>query len=129
MRSTSYGATRKILFVFSVLSAISVLSSCHKIRALMGDPSAQESTAPARISGYTDGEQVNIQPGPPPSSSGSGSRGWHVQPFKCGADDKLLGMCGDSPGASSHSSTYVPSYATPQVGPFHQHYGKYGRTR
>ena len=124
MRVTASGKSRKILSVISVLSVVSGLSSCRKLRALAGDPSAQQQATPTKITGYTDGRKVNVNPGPPPTPSHAGAnQGWHVQPLKCGVDARLLGMCGDLSSSSSRSSTYVPSYATPQVSPFYQRYG------
>ena len=125
MGVTASGKSRKVLSVISVLSVVSVLSSCHKLRALAGDPSAQQQqAAPTKITGYTDGQEVNVNPGPPPTPShAGGDQGWRIQPLKCGVEDRLLGMCGDPSSSSSHSSTYVPSYATPQVSPYYQRYG------
>jgi hypothetical protein len=123
---------RRAISVLCLLSVVSVVSSCRKLRALAGDPSAQQTTPPpTRIQGYgEDGQEVNITPGPPPTPGRAGaSQGWHITPLKCSADEKLLGMCGSSPISPSHSSTYVPSYATPQVPMFHQHYGKWSRSR
>jgi hypothetical protein len=118
------GRGRRVLSVISVLSVVSVLSSCHKLQALAGGGQASSQPAPTKITGYEDGQEVNVNPGPPstPSHAG-GDQGWHVQPLKCGVEDRLLGMCGNPSSSSSHSSVYVPSYATPQVSPFYQHYG------
>ncbi len=123
MGVTASGRSRKVISVISVLSVVSVLSSCHKLRALAGDPSAQQQATPTKITGYTDGQEVNVNPGPPTPSHAGGDQGWRVQPLKCGVEDRLLGMCGGPSSSSSHSSTYVPSYATPQVSPFYQRYG------
>lgn len=115
--------------VTSLLCIVPLLSSCHKLRALAGDPSAQQTTPPpTRIQGYDqDGQEVNITPGPP-STPATRSQGWHVTPLKCSADEKLLGMCGGSPLPSGHSSTYVPNYSTPQPAPYHFHYSTRSRS-
>jgi len=122
---------RRALSVLSVLSAICILSSCHKLRALAGDPSAQQDqqATPTKITGFENGQEINVNPGPPPTPSHAGAdQGWHVQPLKCGVEERMLGMCGNAPLSTNRSSTYTPSYATPQVSPFHQRYGKWSRS-
>ncbi len=124
MPVTASGKSRKILSVISVFSLVSVLSSCHKLKAMAGGGQASSQPAPTKISGYTDGQEVNVNPGPPPTPSHAGaSQGWHVQPLKCGVEDRLLGMCGEPSSSSSRGSTYVPSYTTPQVSPYYQRHG------
>jgi hypothetical protein len=129
MGATASGRSRKVLSVIAVLSVVSVLSSCHKLQALAGGGQATSQPAPTKITGYEDGQEVNVNPGPPPTPShAGGDQGWHVQPLRCGVEEKMLGMCGGSSSPSTHGSAYVPSYATPQSSPFHQRYGKWSRS-
>jgi hypothetical protein len=113
----------------AVLAAmVLIVSSCSKLRSMAGGSQSSPQAAQTRITGYEDGQEIHVLPGPPLTHAGS-DQGWHVQPPKCSVDERLLGMCGSSPLPSSHGSTYVPSYATPQVSPFHQRYGKWSRSR
>jgi hypothetical protein len=117
--------TARAVKAAALMATVLISMSCRRLRALAGDPSAQQQQAtPTKITGYTDGQEVNVNPGPPPTPGhAGGDQGWHVQPLKCGVEDRLLGMCGAPSSSSSHSSTYVPSYATPQGSPSYQRYG------
>jgi hypothetical protein len=111
----------------ALAATVLIVSSCSKLRAIAGGSAAPQASQ-TRMTGYEDGQEVHILPGPLPTHAGSG-QGWHVQPLKCSVDEKLLGMCGSSTFPPPRSSTYVPSYATPQLSPFHQRYGKWSRSR
>ena len=113
---------RTAALVVSVL----VVASCSKLRGMAGGGSATPQASQKPMTGYEDGQEVHVQTGPLPSHGG-GDQTWHVQPLKCSVDERVLGMCGDSPVRPSHSSTYVPSYQSPpppawKPTPSHKHH-------
>jgi hypothetical protein len=111
----------------TLAAVVLFVSSCSKLRAIAGGGQASQQTSQTPITGYTDGQQVHVLPGPLPTHAGS-NQGWHVQPLKCSVDEKLLGMCGSPPSPTNRSSSYVPSFSMPQLSPFHQRYGKWSRS-
>jgi hypothetical protein len=118
----------RIAHAAALVVTVLFVSSCHKLRSMAGggQSASQPSTTPR--TGYEDGQEIHVLPGPLSTHHTGSDQGWHVQPFKCSVDEKLLGMCGDAPARPAHGSSYVPSFATPQSSPFHQRYGKWSRS-
>jgi hypothetical protein len=89
----------------TLAASVLMIASCSKLRG------AGQATPQAPQTAYEDGEEVHVLTGPLPTPSGK-DQTWHVQPYKCGFEEKMLGMCGDSPHAV-RTPAYVPTFQTP----------------
>jgi hypothetical protein len=95
----------------TLAASVLMIASCSKLRGVAGTGSAAPQASQTSMTVYEGGEAVHVLTGPLPSRSGK-DQTWHAQPYRCGFEEKLLGMCGDSPHAV-RTPAYVPTFHIP----------------